>query len=134
MFCVRRGARYSESILGLDRIDFLISFHIDLLWEHCQIHSTNAARPALCLNLKSELEHPTSCTAARRAREGARTKVGMQGFPTLAQKICPPPPIPFPGPRFNRRLDDPLNNPMNHPSNHPTKGLFSTGGKSPFYF
>ena len=39
-----------------------------------------------------------------------------------------------PGPRFNRRLDDPLNNPTNHPSNHPTKGLFSTGGKSPFYF
>ena len=38
------------------------------------------------------------------------------------------------GPRFNRRLDDPLNNPTNHPSNHPTKGLFSTGGKSPFYF
>ena len=38
------------------------------------------------------------------------------------------------GPRFNKRLDDPLNNTTNHPSNHPTKGLFGTGGQSPFYF
>ena len=76
--CVK-GARYSENILWLD---FLTSFHINLLWKHCEKQSTNAARLPLCLNLKSELEHPTSCTAARRAREGARTKVGMQGGAT----------------------------------------------------
>ena len=68
----------------------------------------------------AKVNNALGCTRLSNKPPGKGTE-GAVGYPST-------------GPRFNRRLDDPLNNPTNHPSNHPTKGLFSTGGKSPFYF